>query len=64
MDDLANLLPVLPPGDLRPLLVPLLGEVKFFATSGLRRFTYRRVINRNNRLKRLLDLAAQEHYRT
>ncbi|BGI50886.1 MAG: DNA-directed RNA polymerase subunit beta' [Arsenophonus endosymbiont of Ceratovacuna japonica] len=48
-----NALPVLPP-DLRPL-VPLDGGR--FATSDLNDL-YRRVINRNNRLKRLLDLAA------
>src|SRR5574344_1056763 len=50
-----NVLPVLPP-DLRPL-VPLEGGR--FATSDLNDL-YRRVINRNNRLKRLLDLAAPE----
>jgi DNA-directed RNA polymerase subunit beta' len=44
--------PVLPP-DLRPL-VPLDGGR--FATSDLNDL-YRRVINRNNRLKRLLELA-------
>lgn len=48
-------LPVLPP-DLRPL-VPLDGGR--FATSDLNDL-YRRVINRNNRLKRLLDLAAPD----
>src|SRR5574344_201479 len=48
-------LPVLPP-DLRPL-VPLDGGR--FATSDLNDL-YRRVINRNNRLKRLLELAAPE----
>ncbi|ADD79534.1 DNA-directed RNA polymerase subunit beta' [Candidatus Riesia pediculicola] len=48
-------LPVLPP-DLRPL-VPLEGGR--FATSDLNDL-YRRVINRNNRLKRLLDLSAPE----
>ena len=48
-------LPVLPP-DLRPL-VPLDGGR--FATSDLNDL-YRRVINRNNRLKRLLDLSAPE----
>ena len=46
-----NVLPVLPP-DLRPL-VPLDGGR--FATSDLNDL-YRRVINRNNRLKRLLEL--------
>lgn len=45
-----TVLPVLPP-DLRPL-VPLDGGR--FATSDLNDL-YRRVINRNNRLKRLLD---------
>jgi len=48
-------LPVLPP-DLRPL-VPLDGGR--FATSDLNDL-YRRVINRNNRLKRLLDLNAPD----
>jgi DNA-directed RNA polymerase subunit beta' len=48
-----TVLPVLPP-DLRPL-VPLEGGR--FATSDLNDL-YRRVINRNNRLKRLLDLSA------
>ncbi|MAS58779.1 MAG: DNA-directed RNA polymerase subunit beta', partial [Gammaproteobacteria bacterium] len=46
-----EVLPILPP-DLRPL-VPLEGGR--FATSDLNDL-YRRVINRNNRLKRLLDL--------
>ncbi|WP_113906994.1 DNA-directed RNA polymerase subunit beta' [Aliidiomarina celeris] len=50
-----QVLPVLPP-DLRPL-VPLDGGR--FATSDLNDL-YRRVINRNNRLKRLLDLAAPD----
>ncbi|MGB2787994.1 MAG: DNA-directed RNA polymerase subunit beta', partial [Dokdonella sp.] len=50
-----TVLPVLPP-DLRPL-VPLDGGR--FATSDLNDL-YRRVINRNNRLKRLLDLGAPE----
>ncbi|NCB61546.1 MAG: DNA-directed RNA polymerase subunit beta', partial [Gammaproteobacteria bacterium] len=50
-----TVLPVLPP-DLRPL-VPLDGGR--FATSDLNDL-YRRVINRNNRLKRLLDLAAPD----
>ncbi|MFN7752491.1 MAG: hypothetical protein ACK5TE_09520, partial [Pseudomonadota bacterium] len=50
-----DVLPVLPP-DLRPL-VPLDGGR--FATSDLNDL-YRRVINRNNRLKRLLDLKAPE----
>ncbi len=48
-------LPVIPP-ELRPL-VPLDGGR--FATSDLNDL-YRRVINRNNRLKRLLDLKAPE----
>ena len=48
-------LPILPP-DLRPL-VPLDGGR--FATSDLNDL-YRRVINRNNRLKRLLDLSAPD----
>jgi len=50
-----TVLPVLPP-DLRPL-VPLEGGR--FATSDLNDL-YRRVINRNNRLKRLLDLNAPD----
>ena len=50
-----EVLPVLPP-ELRPL-VPLDGGR--FATSDLNDL-YRRVINRNNRLKRLLDLRAPE----
>lgn len=50
-----TVLPVLPP-DLRPL-VPLDGGR--FATSDLNDL-YRRVINRNNRLKRLLDLKAPD----
>ncbi len=50
-----NYIPVLPP-DLRPL-VPLDGGR--FATSDLNDL-YRRVINRNNRLKRLLDLSAPD----
>jgi DNA-directed RNA polymerase subunit beta' len=50
-----KVLPVLPP-DLRPL-VPLDGGR--FATSDLNDL-YRRVINRNNRLKRLLDLNAPD----
>ena len=50
-----SVLPVLPP-DLRPL-VPLEGGR--FATSDLNDL-YRRVINRNNRLKRLLELKAPE----
>ena len=50
-----DILPVLPP-ELRPL-VPLDGGR--FATSDLNDL-YRRVINRNNRLKRLLDLNAPD----
>ncbi len=50
-----RVLPVLPP-DLRPL-VPLDGGR--FATSDLNDL-YRRVINRNNRLKRLLELSAPD----
>ena len=50
-----QVLPILPP-DLRPL-VPL--DAGRFATSDLNDL-YRRVINRNNRLQRLLDLNAPE----
>ena len=50
-----DVLPVIPP-DLRPL-VPLEGGR--FATSDLNDL-YRRVINRNNRLKKLMDLKAPE----
>ena len=50
-------IPVIPP-ELRPL-VPLDGGR--FATSDLNDL-YRRVINRNNRLKRLLDLKSTRHY--
>jgi len=50
-----EILPVIPP-DLRPL-VPLEGGR--FATSDLNDL-YRRVINRNNRLKKLMDLKAPE----
>src|SRR5713226_2497155 len=50
-----TVLPVLPP-DLRPL-VPLDGGR--FATSDLNDL-YRRVINRNNRLKRLIELSAPD----
>ena len=49
-----KVLPVIPP-ELRPL-VPLDGGR--FATSDLNDL-YRRVINRNNRLKRLIDLRRQ-----
>ncbi len=50
-----DVIPVLPP-DLRPL-VPLEGGR--FATSDLNDL-YRRVINRNNRLKKLIDIRAPE----
>ncbi|HSW39519.1 MAG TPA: DNA-directed RNA polymerase subunit beta', partial [Acidobacteriota bacterium] len=50
-----NVIPVIPP-ELRPL-VPLDGGR--FATSDLNDL-YRRVINRNNRLKKLMDLRAPE----
>jgi len=50
-----NVIPVIPP-DLRPL-VPLEGGR--FATSDLNDL-YRRVINRNNRLKKLMDIRAPE----
>ena len=50
-----EVIPVIPP-DLRPL-VPLDGGR--FATSDLNDL-YRRVINRNNRLKRLMELSAPE----
>jgi DNA-directed RNA polymerase subunit beta' len=53
-----TVLPVLPP-DLRPL-VPLDGGR--FATSDLNDL-YRRVINRNNRLKRLLESERPGHHR-
>ncbi|MDO8614430.1 MAG: DNA-directed RNA polymerase subunit beta' [Dehalococcoidia bacterium] len=51
----AGILPVLPP-DLRPMVQLDGGR---FATSDLNDL-YRRVINRNNRLKRLLELGAPE----
>ena len=50
-----NVVPVIPP-DLRPMVQLDGGR---FATSDLNDL-YRRVINRNNRLKRLLDLGAPE----
>jgi hypothetical protein len=50
-----RVLPVIPP-DLRPLVLLDSGN---FATSDLNDL-YRRVINRNNRLKKLLDLNASE----
>ena len=54
-DMILDVIPVIPP-DLRPM-VPLDGGR--FATSDLNDL-YRRVINRNNRLKRLLDLDAPD----
>ncbi|MCP4355573.1 MAG: DNA-directed RNA polymerase subunit beta' [Proteobacteria bacterium] len=54
-DMILDVIPVLPP-ELRPL-VPLEGGR--FATSDLNDL-YRRVVNRNNRLKRLLELRAPE----
>ena len=53
-----DVLPVIPP-ELRPMVQLDGGR---FATSDLNDL-YRRVINRNNRLKRLLDLGAPRHYR-
>ncbi len=50
-----NVIPVIPP-DLRPLVLLDSGN---FATSDLNDL-YRRLINRNNRLKKLLDLNAPE----
>ncbi len=50
-----NILPVIPP-DLRPI-IPLPGGK--FATSDLNDL-YRRIINRNNRLKRLIEIGAPE----
>jgi len=50
-----NVLPVIPP-DIRPLVMLDGGR---FATSDLNEL-YRRVINRNNRLRRLLELGAPE----
>jgi len=54
-DMIMNVLPVIPP-DIRPLVMLDGGR---FATSDLNEL-YRRVINRNNRLKRLSDLGAPE----
>ncbi len=54
-DMIFNVIPVIPP-ELRPL-IPL--ESGNFATSDLNDL-YRRVINRNNRLKNLMDLNAPE----
>ncbi len=50
-----NILPVLPP-ELRPI-IPLAGGK--FATSDLNDL-YRRIINRNNRLKRLMEIGAPD----
>ncbi len=50
-----NVLPIIPP-DIRPLVMLDGGR---FATSDLNEL-YRRVINRNNRLRRLLELGAPE----
>lgn len=50
-----SVLPVIPP-DIRPLVMLDGGR---FATSDLNEL-YRRVINRNNRLKRLMELGAPE----
>ncbi len=50
-----NVVPVIPP-DLRPLVLLESGN---FATSDLNDL-YRRIINRNNRLKKLMDLNAPE----
>ncbi|HHT9158865.1 MAG: DNA-directed RNA polymerase subunit beta' [Planctomycetes bacterium RIFCSPLOWO2_12_FULL_39_13] len=50
-----NVVPVIPP-DLRPLVLLESGN---FATSDLNDL-YRRIINRNNRLKKLIDLNAPE----
>ena len=50
-----DVIPVIPP-DLRPLVLLDSGN---FATSDLNDL-YRRLINRNNRLKKLLDLNAPE----
>ena len=52
-----DVLPVIPP-ELRPMVQLDGGR---FATSDLNDL-YRRVINRNNRLKRLLDLRCSKHY--
>src|SRR5690606_10231855 len=50
-----DVIPVIPP-DLRPLVLLESGN---FATSDLNEL-YRRIINRNNRLKKLMDLNAPE----
>ena len=54
-DLILNVIPVIPP-DLRPMISLAGGR---FATSDLNDL-YRRVINRNNRLKKLIDLNAPE----
>ena len=54
---LLDVIPVIPP-DLRPMVQLDGGR---FATSDLNDL-YRRVINRNNRLKRLLDLRSSWYY--
>ncbi|MBO4854940.1 DNA-directed RNA polymerase subunit beta' [Candidatus Saccharibacteria bacterium] len=54
-DLILNIIPVIPP-DLRPMISLAGGR---FATSDLNDL-YRRVINRNNRLKKLVDLNAPE----
>ena len=54
-DLIMNVIPVIPP-DLRPMISLAGGR---FATSDLNDL-YRRVINRNNRLKKLIDLNAPE----
>ncbi len=51
-----DVVPVIPPEQLRPMVQLDGGR---FATSDLNDL-YRRVINRNNRLRRLLDLGAPE----
>ena len=55
IDLILNVIPVIPP-DLRPMISLAGGR---FATSDLNDL-YRRVINRNNRLKKLIDLNAPE----
>ena len=54
-----DVIPVIPP-DLRPMVQLEGGR---FATSDLNDL-YRRVINRNNRLKRLLELNAPSYHRS
>ena len=53
--DIMDVIPVIPP-DLRPMVQLDGGR---FATSDLNDL-YRRIINRNNRLKRLLELGAPD----